>query len=67
MKTLFFFSLLLSTHVLATSPFHLMVRSGQIALNNNNELVFTVVLESKNGEQRMGSAIYKVKISEELF
>lgn len=44
-----------------------MVRSGQIALNNNNELVFTVVLESKNGEQRMGSAIYKVKISEELF
>lgn len=41
--------------------------SGQIALNNLNELVFTVVLESKNGEQRLGSGIYKVKISEEFF
>lgn len=36
--------------------------SGQIALNHQNILAFTVVLEGKNGESRLGTAIYRTKI-----
>lgn len=36
--------------------------SGQIALNNQDVLVFTVVLESKDGSKRLGTAIYRIKI-----